>query len=284
MNNELMAAIEIAVDHARDVGAIKSIRTSSALIEDSGVSFVVRVVENLARKEKNAASNSANPFLPYDDDLFVADISPTHVCLLNKFNVVENHVLFVTKQFESQQSLLTVEDFEALWFGLKAMDGLVFFNSCETAGASQKHKHLQMIPLPLGDVSPGVPITHFFKAPVDDEVICRASKLPFSHVYAKITPPNGRSDRECAEQVRELYLAMLQTLGLWQPSEQECVKPYNLLVSRDWIWVVPRTESHYQGLGVNALGFAGTCLLKNTEQLEQLKQIGPLTLLQAVSN
>lgn len=281
-----MAAIKTANDHAREVGAIKSIGTTSTVIQDQGLPFIVRIVENLARKERNAASNPENPFLPYDENLFVADISPTHVCLLNKFNVVDHHLLFVTKQYESQQTLLSVEDFEALWFGLKAMDGLIFFNSSEEAGASQKHKHLQMVPCPLGgqnDVC-SIPITECFAPPKEDEVICRSASLPFSHVYAKVEPPQGRTDRECAEGLRELYMAMLQTLRLWQPNEAVSLKPYNLLASRKWMWVVPRTAAHYQGLAVNALGYAGTLLLKNSAQLEQLKAIGPLNLLAAVSS
>ena len=297
MRNDFLIAVGNATDHAREAGAIKSISTTTHLVTDQGMPFMVRMVENLARKERNSANNPGNPFLPYDEDLYVCEISDTHVCLLNKFNVVENHILMVTRQFESQQSLLTVADFEAIWFGLKALDGLVFYNSCSEAGASQKHKHLQMIPCPLiteasafesqTSVAP-IPITTRFEKPSDDDVICRATRLPFSHVYARILPPQGQSDREAVERMRELYLAMLQTLGLWQPKdpltrEPQTPKPYNLLASRDWLWVVPRSESHHQGIAVNALGYAGTLLIKNSAQLELLKQIGPLSLLTAVN-
>ncbi len=284
MNNEFMAAVKTANDHAREVGAIKSIGTSVSIFEDQGIPFVVRVVENLARKEKNAASNPDNPFLPYDENLYVTDVSDTHVCLLNKFNVMDHHLLFVTRQYESQQSLLTIEDFDALWFGLRAMDGVVFYNSCPVAGASQKHKHLQIVPCPLGGdkADEGVPITRCFTEPSDEDVICHSSRLPFSHAYARVTPPRGRSDRECAEGLRELYLAMLQTLGIWQPHADGPPAPYNLLATRRWLWVVPRTRAEHEGLAVNALGFAGTFLLKHASQVNQLKQLGPLHLLESV--
>lgn len=289
MNNEFLAAIKTAKDHAREVGAIKSISTTSSFIEDHGIRFGVRVVENLARKQRNAADNPGNPFLPFDEHLFVADISETHVCLLNKFNVVDHHILFVTKQYESQQSLLTWQDFEAIWFGLRAMDGLMFFNSCETAGASQKHKHLQMVPCPLipqqdgNELGHGVPVASCFSDPEDDQVICHSKQLPFSHAYAKVAAPQGRSDRECAEALRDLYLAMLQTLRLWHPKGSSGIMPHNLLVSRRWLWVVPRAAAHYQGIAVNALGFAGTFLLKNHNQVEQLKALGPVNLLAHVT-
>ena len=283
MNNDFMAAVKTANDHAREVGAIKSIATTSMVMEDQGIPFLVRVVENLARKEKNAASNPANPFLPYDPDLYVTDISDSHVCLLNKFNVVDHHLLFVTRQYESQQSLLTAEDFAALWFGLRAMDGLVFYNSCPVAGASQKHKHLQMIPCPLGaDASQRVPLAACFTEPKDEDVICHSARLPFPHAYAKVTPPRGRSDRESAEALRELYMAMLQTLRIWKPQSDHGPAPYNLLATRDWLWLVPRSRAEHRGVAVNALGFAGTFLLKHASQADTLKTEGAVEILKAV--
>lgn len=56
-----------------------------------------------------------NPFLPYDDALWVTHLSDTHTLLLNKFNIVPHHVLVVTRAFEQQSDLLKLEDFEAAW-------------------------------------------------------------------------------------------------------------------------------------------------------------------------
>lgn len=54
-----------------------------------------------------------NPFLPYDDKLWVSHLSDTHTLLLNKFNVVEHHLLVVTRSFKSQLDSLQLSDFEA---------------------------------------------------------------------------------------------------------------------------------------------------------------------------
>lgn len=56
-----------------------------------------------------------NPFLPYEEDLFVADLSDTHLLLLNKFNVVAHHLLVVTRQFEPQSDLVNAADLDAAW-------------------------------------------------------------------------------------------------------------------------------------------------------------------------
>jgi sulfate adenylyltransferase (ADP) / ATP adenylyltransferase len=135
---------------------LHSIETEQEIIEDRGMWFVVRRVSSLARRDldrrrsKTAATAPVDPFLPYDPDLFVADISDTHVGLLNKFNVVTHHLLIVTRRFEPQEALLDRKDFGALCSCLAQIDGLGFYNGGRIGGASQPHKHLQLIPLPQG--------------------------------------------------------------------------------------------------------------------------------------
>ena len=45
---------------------------------------------------------------------------PSHVLLLNKFNVLPHHALVVTSAFEHQTEALTVEDLDATWRALDA--------------------------------------------------------------------------------------------------------------------------------------------------------------------
>jgi len=54
-----------------------------------------------------------NPFLPYEQELWVEHLSDSHTLLLNKFNVVPHHVLVVTRQYESQQDPLNSKDLAA---------------------------------------------------------------------------------------------------------------------------------------------------------------------------
>lgn len=56
-----------------------------------------------------------DPFDPYDEALWVDHLSPSHTLLLNKFNVVEYHVLVVTRKFEQQTNPLNLQDLEATW-------------------------------------------------------------------------------------------------------------------------------------------------------------------------
>ena len=59
--------------------------------------------------------------------------------------------------------------------------------------------------------------------------------------------------------------------------------PYNLLTTRDWMMLVPRARAESHGINVNAMGFAGSLLVKNTEQLQRLQELGPLELLRQVA-
>jgi Ap4A phosphorylase N-terminal domain len=144
-----------------------------------------------------SSGKPANPFLPYDEALWVAHLSDTHACLLNKFNVVAHHVLVVTRTFERQTEPLNAADFDAtlrlLQVGskgwrqccclfatlqserhfarvlspsatkcphsvLQAMPhgGIAYYNCGPESGASQPHKHLQVL---QPDLSSGVMIT-----------------------------------------------------------------------------------------------------------------------------
>ncbi len=149
----LFEAVRERSAQAERVGALRSIPTSFELVEDgeTGVEFVVRMVDHLGQKREAASEQQrtgANPFLPYNRELFVADLSETHLCLLNKYNVLDHHLLIVTRSFEEQESLLTLEDFEALWLCMAEREGLGFYNAGAEAGASQPHKHLQLVSVP----------------------------------------------------------------------------------------------------------------------------------------
>jgi sulfate adenylyltransferase (ADP) / ATP adenylyltransferase len=78
----------------------------------------------------------------------------------------------------------------------------------------------------------------------------------------------------------EAYQNLLRSLSCYLNPEQAA--PYNLLVTRNWMFLVPRSQESYAEIPVNSLGFAGALLVRNAEQLELLKTIHPMTLLQKV--
>ena len=59
--------------------------------------------------------------------------------------------------------------------------------------------------------------------------------------------------------------------------------PYNLLVTRRWMLLVPRTREFFETISINALGFAGSLFARNRQQLEAAVKYGPLRILRQVS-
>lgn len=280
-----------ATEHALKEGALQPVDTETIWISDSGVDFQVRIVSSLLRKseEKKRTENEtgeghkkSNPFLPYEKAMFVSDITPTHLCLLNKFNVIENHLLIVTRHFEDQEMLLTLKDFEAIWMCMAEFDGLAFYNGGVVAGASQPHKHLQMIPLPMGDRGPGVPMEPLIKRSESDGPLRYSPELPFVHAIAILDPKMIEDHAKAAHITHQIYHQMLQKTGLNQNSELSDDKqtgPYNLLFTRNWMLLVKRSTEFYGTISVNSIGFAGALLARNHTEMKLIQDAGPMEVL-----
>ena len=264
-------------------GTLHPIDTTQSFLEENGVRFLVRVISNLARKDAVGAERKReagggrpfNPFLPYEPAMHVADVTPTHVALLNKFNVIDRHLLVVTRDFEHQKRLLTVADFEALHLCMAEYEGLGFYNGGEEAGASQDHKHLQIVPLPLAREGPAVPIMPLLER----------GDLPFSHGLGRLDRSRDHREPAVAAENHAIYRELLGPLGLGPrdgATEARQGAPYNLLLTRDWMLVVPRSREHFHGVSINALGFAGSLFVRRAEELRAFEEHGPLAALRAV--
>ena len=289
----LLAKITEQTKHALQCGALQPIPTAYEFVEQDGIRFLVQTLTNLAHKDAakkqqekklTPAGKEFNPFLPYDEDLFVADISNTHVCLLNKFNVINHHFLIVTRSFEEQETCLTLQDFEAMWSCLREFESLVFYNSGKIAGASQRHKHLQMVPLPLAPEGPKIPIEPLLRSAQFEGLLGTALALPFGHAIARLDPVPTKP-LEAAQVTLECYENLLRVVNL-QPKDGKSNQPsgaYNLLVTQQWMMIVPRTQEGFESISINALGFAGTLLVRNEQQMQILKHHGPMTVLKQVA-
>jgi len=259
-------------------GALLPIETHLEVVEAAGIPFQVRIVDSLRRKPApaRAGSTRGNPFLPYEPALLVAELPPAHVVLLNKFPVIQDHLLIVTRAFVDQLEPLGEGDYTALAFCMAGDDGLGFYNAGAAAGASQPHRHLQWVPA-LGPAP--------WRAPIDGAVAQALTSdlgaLPgfrFPHAIARLDAavfddPDAAGRMMSAVHSR-LRSALAAAGGL---------PTYNLLVTRDWMMHVPRTASGHQGVEVNAVGFAGSLLARDLDALELVRRIGPVALLEAVT-
>lgn len=281
----LWKSIKEQTEKALECGALLSIPTNFEFVEQNGIKFLVRILSNLTRKDtaKQQQKKKSNPFLPYEKDLFVADISPTHVCLLNKFNVVDYHLLIITRAFEEQEKLLTLSDFAAMWACFAEFEGLAFYNGGKIAGASQPHKHLQIVPLPLTPSGLQIPMEPLLKSAQFADSVTTIPELPFVHAFAKLDPSWSNSPLTAAAATLELYQSLLSAVGLEADEDNRQSGAYNLLATGEWMLIVPRSHEDFDSISVNSLGFAGALLVRNEQQMQIIKAQKPMTILQNVA-
>jgi ATP adenylyltransferase len=272
-------------------GALRPIETEQTVVEDGGVAFVVRRISSLARKhaargQTRSPDHARNPFLPYEPDLFVADVAPDHVALLNKYPVIAHHLLIVTRRFESQETLLTAGDFSALAACMGQIDGLAIYNAGETAGASQPHKHLQIVPVPLSAGQGRVPVEPLLAAVPGGTRPAQAPGLPFLHGFVRMERASFSDPQAAAHMLTNHYRSLCGAVGIEGPNGAgpQCQSaPYNLLLTRDWMLMVPRTCEYAYDVSMNALGFAGCLFVRDAAQMQIVVEHGPMTLLRAVT-
>ncbi|HXH02280.1 MAG TPA: phosphorylase [Candidatus Competibacteraceae bacterium] len=285
MKESLSYLLERRSRAALACGALQPIETVCRIVPDAGVRFVVRRVSSLKRRDEARMAGDArpSPYLPPEPELVVGELSSTHFALLNKFNVIDRHLLIVTRRFVPQETLLDGDDFAALALAMAELDGLGFYNGGGEAGASQRHKHLQWVPLPLGE-GEAVPMEALLAEAIPGPGAVPG--LPFRHAFARLDAGLFADPAAAAQVLHQLYHDLLAHLGisgvsrdgmLWQGA------PYNLLVTRRWLLLVPRLREKAQGISINALGFAGSLFVRDAAELARVQAAGPMRLLRDVA-
>jgi ATP adenylyltransferase len=265
-------AIDALRERALVQGALEPIETRMIACEDEGLPFVVKWLSTLATKaqlKKPARRSGHNPFATPEPALTLGPLPPHHTALLNKYPVMAGHLLIVTRDYEAQEAALNGADFTALAQVMGARGGLGFYNGGEIAGASQGHKHLQWIPRlpPLAAELPAL------RQRLGD-------RLDFRNAYAAL-PPAIWDAPDCGEQLAVRYRALLAACAL--VDGEDGPPPYNLLLTRDWMWLIPRRAESWRDMSINALGFAGSLFVKHPDKLEALLEAGPMNALRAVT-
>jgi ATP adenylyltransferase len=234
--------------------------------------FQLRQLVSAVPRYLREAGPRPNPFLPWDRPLQVDHLASGHVLLLNKYPVQGEHMLVITDQWQPQDGWISPVDWQAVMTVSADTGGLWFFNSHATAGASQPHRHLQLLPRRRGQSS--CPLAPLLQA----QLLGQVPSWSWSYRLCS-------RDREGdAADLPGLYRELAQSLGLGDPNRDlRPLYPYNLLFDDDWFLMVRRRCEHGAGFSVNGLGFAGYLLCTASSDLNWLRQHGPWTLLQSVA-
>ena len=266
---------------ALKLGALQPLQTTRCVLPDPNGSsqFELRALDSELPKHLRPTGPKPNPFLPWDPRLEVAEVGENHALILNKYPVQLGHMLLVTRQWAAQGDWLEAQDWQALSAVDQRTSGLWFFNSGPDAGASQPHRHIQL--LPRSNAATICPRDPWFLARL--EANQSAHQHPSRLDTAICVLKRDMEVPDQAEHLLGLYQQMSLELGLGDPSQHpKPLAPYNLLLTRQWVALVRRLCDGCHGFSINALGFAGYLLTTQASDQNWLDTHGPEQLLERV--
>lgn len=284
MTTAFMQEVDARSADAISSGALLPVEAEEFPLETDGLTFTVRHVKALEKKQElpgGPRDPNFNPFLPPDPALTVGPIGTDHVAILNKYPVSRRHLVLARQAFAEQQSPLEYEDFLALAQLMSESGGLGFYNGGAPAGASQRHKHVQWMPS-----EPGNPGLRMFRNVLDPDVrehtVFIHLQLPMRHCFVRVQAGRGVDEAASARSMLKGFQRGLETLQL-APGADGLLPPFNMLVEDGWMLLVPRSREHFADVSVNALSFGGVFYVRAPEQVDAIRRAGPLAALASVA-
>ena len=226
-------------------------------------------------------------------------------------------MVLITKEFISQTTPLTIEDFSIFFKCIIEYNSLGFFNGGFHSGASQPRKHMQLVPLssisitstlsriPLDTLIHQVLESQPIPYSINTEQILTIPQFKFPHGLIMLGGDILRmSPMDAGKYLSSLYSKLLQHCSMTRlyetvqtynsitnpskPSKEiltleQDYTSHNVLLTKEYIFVVPRKkESYMNDISVNALGYAGYFLARSdSTTVQTLQSKGPLEILKA---
>ena len=234
--------------------------------------FIIRKLDTSKFNKKKIYGPKQNPFSPWEKVLEIGKIGNNHQLILNKYPVQKGHILLITNTWKPQNGWLDINDWTAIQKVNKDTSGLWFFNSSPVAGASQPHRHFQLLRRLKHESS--CPREKWFLENNFDKF--SNNKLKKNIIVSKF------NFLENSKSLFELYLDLTKKLGLGDPVNDKRPKyPHNILLTNRWIAIIKRKYDHIHGFSINGLGFAGYILVTEKSDINYLRKFGPEKLLES---
>ncbi|KAK1982376.1 ATP adenylyltransferase [Colletotrichum cereale] len=293
--------VKAAFSKARSNGDLTYYATQVTVLNANSIPFQLRFSPALANKPTAPRPKADEPrkhFDPFDSPeegpLFITDLpDSSHNLVLNKFAIVPEHFILATKEFKQQTHLLEPGDLAATYACIEAYrqygprhdgrDGelYAFFNSGPHSGASQPHRHIQL--LPVARMRDGLPEGSRWDVLAKQLGSPDASGVPFStfahKIHRDMTP----------EELHSIYLLLFKSaveavtahVGTADDLRNgDAPISYNLAMTSDRLVVLPRLAegatilqdgAPVGKLSLNGTVLAGTALVKNEAEWNALK-------------
>ena len=236
-----------------------------------GNDFIIRELDITKFKKNTLIGPKINPFKPWDKILEIDSIGNGHQLILNKYPVQLGHILLITNEWKEQNGWLDIKDWEAIKEVNKDTSGLWFFNSGPLAGASQPHRHIQLLRRDPSELS----------CPREKWILALNNLNYKNEKFSKNIILKKFSKSLNEENIHEIYKELAYKLGLGEPRKDKKPRyPYNLIFTNKWIILIKRKTDNLFGISINALGYAGYILVTEKSDINYLRKFGPEKLLE----
>jgi len=236
-----------------------------------GNDFIIRELDITKFKKNTSIGPKINPFKPWDNILEIDSIGKYHQLILNKYPVQLGHILLITNEWKEQNGWLDIKDWEAIKEVNKDTSGLWFFNSGPLAGASQPHRHVQLLRRDPSELS----------CPREKWILDLNNVNYKNEKFSKNIILKKFSKSLNEENIHEIYKELAYKLGLGEPRKDKKPRyPYNLIFTNKWIILIKRKTDNLFGISINALGYAGYILVTEKSDINYLRKFGPEKLLE----
>ncbi|WP_413682438.1 ATP adenylyltransferase [Prochlorococcus sp. MIT 1011] len=268
-------ALEIS-RKAVDCGAVIPLVTKKYQSNDAYCDYELRFLNSPIPKYLIEYGPKRNPFIPWDTRLQILPINDKHTLILNKYPVQIGHMLLITNCWKPQNGWLDEDDFEAIINVDNDTTGLWFFNSSKEAGASQPHRHFQLLPRHYNESI--CPRYEWFCALLNNTQDINSE---ISHCIS--IRPRNKTEELNSNDLFNSYKSMAKEMNIGEIDlNNKPLKPYNLLITSKWIALITRKTDRSNGFSINALGFAGYFLGTKRSDVDTLIRFGPERILMDV--
>ena len=275
--NDLWEKVLLTSQCAINRNSLKPYETKLEVLIEKNCRYQLRSIIGKPRTQNSDIGPNLNPFSPWEDDLEIVKVNDNHVLILNKYPVEIGHLLLITRKWAPQNGWLTINDWLSLNKIEKEINGLWFFNSSSKSGASQPHRHIQLLRRVSKDKL--FPRQFWFEQILNDP-FSDSSRLGKSTL---VLPRRFSYDIGAADELNDLYLELCLRLCIGLPNKNiRPICPYNLLITDKWIGLIRRSKESYKGFSINALGFAGYFLVSRNSNIKWIREQKPLSILNEV--
>jgi ATP adenylyltransferase len=258
---DLLGVATAQFDVLREKGQLFWEESTPEHLEHHGFNFEFRIVpaftsKPLPPKGSKQPAKGKDPFTDPEDGFVLSHVGHTHVLQFNKFCVYRPQLILHTKEFAKQTEDLDLADFTAGLSVLKQLKEpwVLFYNCGLRAGSSQGHKHMQLIPKPRSE-----DFVLFPDRMNKEQGFGRPTRPPAElHVPYDCLIAPLRFDTS-AEDLYELYQDMLGELRKVTKvmSGEKVSGAHNMILTLDWLCIIPRQSRGEQGVYTNAMGMLG---------------------------